>query len=960
MERWLRYGLLLVLLTLFLSPVMAEGYGLFVAGVEVTSENCNNLRNIPGVTVAPSGEFKYDRASKTLTMKEVTVNALGALDGKSAIKNTSVQDLTIRVSGNSLLNAGSADGLQIEASTTITGNGTLTVKIVTPSAYSPAIYTAAKLTVAEVTLVASGARGILGNGELFVRMATVKGSGWGNAISGLGGFNLESCKLAAGLWWDYGLLCVRDDNGIVGNVTIQPYYGLSIAGVDVTPENCNNLRNIPGVTVAPSGEFKYDYASKTLTMKDVRMDLPKEKIPVCNDDVLGLTISVSGDNKLISTEADCFLLKRSTLITGDGILFAEAVNYGYRAVQCECKVTLTLSDARFTFYGGRAGIWGCAGGEDAARLIVRGATLHAKGKTQVAIQIGSIKLEKCEITSPVGAQWDESNYAVMDGGEKAREVTIDLIFRLNPTTLTEVPAAGGAPRVTLTSDKSWKLTLSPAEATWVTPSVTEGTGSQEVSFTVKKNERFEPRSVTATFTQTGSGKTLTLEVKQAAATPVALLGLSFSPKTAEVEVGKELSLAHTLTFNPTDATNKKVTWSVSEGSDNLELLDQNGRFRGVKIGRATVKVTSEDGQHEDMCTVQVTGFSMTPETLTEVAAAGGAPRVTLTSDKAWKLTLSPAEATWVTPSVREGTGSQEVSFTVKKNERFEPRSVTATFTQTGSGKTLTLEVKQAAATPVALLGLSFSPKTAEVEVGKELSLAHTLTFNPTDATNKKVTWSVSEGSDNLELLDQNGRFRGVKIGRATVKVTSEDGQHEDMCTVSVVQGNAFVESVTITPAALFLSVGATHQLTYSVKSTTAVHPTAIWAVATGSGVVSVDAEGRVKALAVGTAVVTVTVGGKTARCSVTVTAAVPQAVDDALLANVRIAPNPFTTHLRIMSFEETAVAYELVNLEGIVLRAGVLEGTETAVDTEDLAAGVYIVHLRGASRASRAVRVVKY
>ena len=110
MERWLRYGLLLVLLTLFLSPVMAEGYGLFVAGVEVTSENCNNLRNIPGVTVAPSGEFKYDFASKTLTMKEVTVNAVGTLDGKSAIKNTSVQDLTIRVSGNSLLNTGSAVG----------------------------------------------------------------------------------------------------------------------------------------------------------------------------------------------------------------------------------------------------------------------------------------------------------------------------------------------------------------------------------------------------------------------------------------------------------------------------------------------------------------------------------------------------------------------------------------------------------------------------------------------------------------------------------------------------------------------------------------------------------------------------------------------------------------------------------------------------------------------------------
>ncbi|MGP1461072.1 MAG: hypothetical protein ACTTKF_05770 [Bacteroides sp.] len=169
-------------------------------------------------------------------------------------------------------------------------------------------------------------------------------------------------------WLRYGLLLVLLT--LFLSPVMAEGYGLFVAGVEVTSENCNNLRNIPGVTVAPSGEFKYDFASKTLTMKEVRMDLSKEKIPVCNDDVPGLTISVSGDNKLTSTEADCFLLKRSTLITGDGVLFAEAVNYGYRAVQCECKVTLTLSDARFTFNGGRAGIWGCGGGEDAARLIV--------------------------------------------------------------------------------------------------------------------------------------------------------------------------------------------------------------------------------------------------------------------------------------------------------------------------------------------------------------------------------------------------------------------------------------------------------------------------------------------------------------------------------------------------------------------------------------------------------------
>ena len=71
--RWLRYGVLPVVLALFLSPAMAQGYGLFIAGVEVTDENCNNLSEIAGVVVGEEGEFVYDADSKTLTMRDVTI-----------------------------------------------------------------------------------------------------------------------------------------------------------------------------------------------------------------------------------------------------------------------------------------------------------------------------------------------------------------------------------------------------------------------------------------------------------------------------------------------------------------------------------------------------------------------------------------------------------------------------------------------------------------------------------------------------------------------------------------------------------------------------------------------------------------------------------------------------------------------------------------------------------------------
>ena len=85
----------------------------------------------------------------------------------------------------------------------------------------------------------------------------------------------------------------------------------------------------------------------------------------------------------------------------------------------------------------------------------------------------------------------------------------------------------------------------------------------------------------------------------------------------------------------------------------------------------------------------------------------------------------------------------------------------------------------------------------------------------------------------------------------------------------------------------------------------------------------------------------------------------PNAVEDALLASLSVAPNPFTAHLRILNPEGILARYEFVNLMGAVLRSGVINGNETVVDTEALPAGLYFVRLTGENGAQRVVRVVK-
>ena len=85
-----------------------------------------------------------------------------------------------------------------------------------------------------------------------------------------------------------------------------------------------------------------------------------------------------------------------------------------------------------------------------------------------------------------------------------------------------------------------------------------------------------------------------------------------------------------------------------------------------------------------------------------------------------------------------------------------------------------------------------------------------------------------------------------------------------------------------------------------------------------------------------------------------------QAVEDAVLASLAIAPNPFTTQLRIENPEGLAATYKLVNASGVVVRSGVFDATEVIVDTEALPAGLYFVRIEAQNSAKRVVKVSKY
>ncbi len=190
-------------------------------------------------------------------------------------------------------------------------------------------------------------------------------------------------------------------------------YDLYIASTQVTSENANDLSVLPGV----DGTVTYSYSTKTLTLDNATI---QTGAAIENIGINNLKIKLIGSNTIT---ASVFCLKNhvSTQIEGPGSLIAVSSNsvsiYMYRA-------PLTISNCTIEAEGASWGIAGNDGtsGED---LVINKALVKAKGSSVASIaDIQSLTLTKCEITTPVGAAFDENVHGVVLNGSLVTEQVV--------------------------------------------------------------------------------------------------------------------------------------------------------------------------------------------------------------------------------------------------------------------------------------------------------------------------------------------------------------------------------------------------------------------------------------------------------------------------------------------------------------------------------------------------------
>ena len=165
----------------------------------------------------------------------------------------------------------------------------------------------------------------------------------------------------------------------------------------------------------------------------------------------------------------------------------------------------------------------------------------------------------------------------------------------------------------------------------------------------------------------------------------------------------------------------------------------------------------------------------------------------------------------------------------------------------------------------AVTGVTIEPSEAELTVGSSTKL--TATVLPENASNKNVVYAVDDES--ILSVDQDGNVTGLSLGTATVTVTTEDGGFTASAEITVIPVR--VTGVGISPEAASVGLGHTIQLTASIKPSNAANKNLFWSVSDET-IISVDGQGTVTGLSLGTATVTVTTedGGFTASAEITV------------------------------------------------------------------------------------------
>lgn len=298
--------------------------------------------------------------------------------------------------------------------------------------------------------------------------------------------------------------------------------------------------------------------------------------------------------------------------------------------------------------------------------------------------------------------------------------------------------------------------------------------------------------------------------------PVKVTGVTVNNKNIGLVEGETAKLNYTI--NPVDAENKEVVFSTY--NNKVATIGLDGTITAVGVGETEVEVRTVDGDFTDKAKVTVTAKIIDVNGIKAYTDAVTLD-INLDPEKAErtadvKFQVTPVDATNKQILLKDGYDKNLIDATIVNGaDGIATLSISAKLT-TGTTnvvvyadgdnsieKTVQVTVNDTTIRPASV---SINKNTLEMTVDDVEQLVATI--EPADAYIKTVKWSSNNVSA-VKVDENTGKLTAVGAGKATITVTTVDGNHKAVCEVTVKEKYFPVESVSFSTEETTFSASAT-------------------------------------------------------------------------------------------------------------------------------------------------------
>ena len=353
-------------------------------------------------------------------------------------------------------------------------------------------------------------------------------------------------------------------------------------------------------------------------------------------------------------------------------------------------------------------------------------------------------------------------------------------------------------------------------------------------------------TITATYT---ADKNIKAECQIVVTKKIKLKSVSVSPKKVTLKEGEKKTVVATV--SPASVSNPKVTWKSSKPK--VASVNSNGQITAKKKGNATITAVSKmDSSKKASIKVTVKKNNEIVSTIIPLSVTANPSEFNMYVGQKKKINIT--------------TGAKNYKFK-SSNKKIVTIDTDGTITGQKVGTTIITATHNADSKLTARITINVSEKKnvkkvqitaleGSVEVGDSIKLG--VDVQPTDASNKGITWSSSDNK--IASVSKNGKVTGKSKGNVKITATSKsDKTKKSSIKINVVKKGQLSNMIPLTNLKIneqdiTLVSGSTQTLSLLKEPVNATSKIS-WT-SSNNKVVTVNKNGKLKGYKAGTATIT--------------------------------------------------------------------------------------------------------